>query len=143
VREQTTGEFAREQARLRLQLWALALARALKLPSEDNVHEMRVATRRLQSVLRTFGPVLGGTKGLRRRLKLAMDAAAEVRSCDIAEMLIGESKTAVPPRLLGRLAVERSRAETQMIETLRDQFPEAQETGARKLERRWQKKLGL
>lgn len=113
-------ELAENQTALRLDEFGETLAESWRLPSEDHVHALRVSSRRLQSALKAFKPVLGKSKRIRSEVRLLMSSAAEVRSYDIAENLIAKSKVAVPPSLLAELAVERSRASSALQHVVND-----------------------
>jgi CHAD domain-containing protein len=71
-------------------------AAAVGPEGEDGVHDMRVASRRLRSVLRDFGPYLRGGKRLeaaREELKLLAGALGAVRDEDVAIRLLEKLKT--------------------------------------------------
>jgi CHAD domain-containing protein len=79
---------------------------------DEDVHQARVATRRLRSDLRTFGPLLDPAWGdpLRDELRWIADLLGDVRDADVllarlldrAEDLPGEDRSAAA-RLIGRL----------------------------------------
>jgi inorganic triphosphatase YgiF len=58
-----------------------------RLGSEDAVHQMRVAARRMRSDLRTFGPLVeeGWAEALGVELKWVADALGEVRDLDVMQ----------------------------------------------------------
>ncbi|MFB9377843.1 CHAD domain-containing protein [Kineococcus gynurae] len=56
----------------------------VRADADDSVHKMRVATRRLRSALRTFGPLLeGSTKPLREELKWLAAELGEARDAEV------------------------------------------------------------
>jgi CHAD domain-containing protein len=76
---------------------------ALDWADPEGVHSMRVASRRLRSLLRDFTPYLhkrrlgGGLKQIRH----LADTLGEVRDHDVAIMALEELKTIAPPGLSG------------------------------------------
>ena len=94
----------------------------------EDVHQARVATRRLRSHLRTFGPLVDETwaQALRDELGWLGDALGAVRDADVllerlegrVEQLPGADRGAAD-RLLDRLRNERDQARTELLTTLR------------------------
>ena len=89
-----------------LEQWALEVRRTLARADRDQVHDLRVASRRLGQ----FIAVLDGTSAtglgkMRRRLKETIRLAGSVRDYDIAAKLIGKLKA--PARLQARLRTRR------------------------------------
>ena len=85
----------------------LALARC----GEDEVHDFRVAVRRLSQALRVFAELLPGkeAKRMRKALKPALDAAARVRDLDVdADLLVRLGLRADHP-LLAKMKADRER----------------------------------
>lgn len=137
----TLGEYARQQVCERLRVFAAALIRARE-PEEEHVHQVRVATRRLQAALRVFGNMIPNERKLRRRARRVLRAAGDVRSCDISEKLLRDSGLATD-NLLAKIAKERKRAESALREAVDSNFPAAVEGDAEELESKWLAKLGL
>jgi len=101
-----------QQARLKAAMARLPAARAA------DVHDARVAARRLRSLLKTYRPLLDerGSRRLRRRLRQVARSLSPVREADVRrEMLLALAKLepAVPAADLGRLrkALRESHAE--------------------------------
>ncbi len=94
--------------------WRLRLASPG--PTPRDVHQARVATRRLRSNLKTFGPVLDPvwTRHVRRDLKWLGAALGNIRDADV---LAGQLNDA-PELLQERLAAQRSAACRQLEDVL-------------------------
>lgn len=94
--------------------WRLRLASPG--PTPRDVHQARVATRRLRSNLKTFGPVLDPvwTRHVRRDLKWLGAALGEIRDADV---LAGQLNDA-PELLKEKLAAQRSAACRQLEDVL-------------------------
>ena len=94
----------------------------------EDVHQARVATRRLRSHLRTFGPLVDETwaQALRDELGWLGGALGAVRDADVllerlearVEQLPGTDRHAAD-RLLDRLRIERDQARDELLTTLR------------------------
>jgi len=94
----------------------------------EDVHQFRVATRRLRSDLRTFSPVLdpAWARCLRAELRWLAEVVGAVRDNDVlTERLRGQART-LPPAdadataaLLERLADQGAAARTAMLDALR------------------------
>ena len=100
-----------------------------RLGDVEGVHQARVATRRLRSDLRTFGPLLddGWATGLRAELKWLAAALGEVRDADVlldrlraAAAPLGAADVEGAAALLGRLEAERSAARGRLLAVLDD-----------------------
>ncbi len=98
-----------------------------RLGDAEGVHQARVATRRLRSDLRTFGPLLdeGSVSGLREELKWLAAALGGVRDADVLlERLrsdcaqLRDVDTGAATTLLARLEGERSDARGRLLEVL-------------------------
>ena len=74
----------------------------------EDVHQARVAARRLRSNLKTFGRLLDPVwvKHVRSDLKWLSSALGELRDADV----LAENLREAPPQLLRELADERARA---------------------------------
>ena len=110
--EQKTGEI--------LDQLALQVRRTLKTADRDQVHDLRVATRRFSQALAVLdgSSPHHGIEKIRRKLKTAISLAGAVRDYDIAEKLIAKLKA--PARLQSKLERRRSDAERQLLDALRD-----------------------
>lgn len=86
----TLTEHARAALRERIERVEAQTGLALKKCGEDEVHDFRVAVRRLSQALRVFGGLLPGkeAKRMRKALKPALDAAAQVRDLDVDSDLL-------------------------------------------------------
>jgi CHAD domain-containing protein len=75
----------------------------------DSVHQMRVATRRLRSTLKSFGPVLhaGSTEQLRTELKWLGDLLGEARDGEVMSGHLLEGLERMPAELVLGPAVAR------------------------------------
>lgn len=74
----------------------------VRLDVEDSVHQMRVATRKLRSGLRTFGSIVdkNGTAALAAELKWLGQQLAPARDTEVSEERLGEQLDDVPPELV-------------------------------------------
>lgn len=86
----TRTEHARAALRARIEKLDSQIGLALKRCGEDEVHDFRVAVRRLGQALRVFADLLPGkeAKRMRKALKPALDAAAHVRDLDVDRELL-------------------------------------------------------
>ena len=128
--ETQTGKLLRKLSR--------EVERAAENPDEEGVHDLRVAIRRLNRCLRVFSEVYPGAswKKIRRKLKVLMDAAGEVRDRDIAATLLTDSGVKPGAPVLLRLAKERQQAADELASELRD-------WSRRNVEKKWHADLGL
>ena len=94
--------------------WRLRLAQPGAIP--EDVHQARVATRRLRSDLKTFGGVLDPVwlQHTRSDLKWLGTALGEVRDLDV----LGDQFTEAPYALCQRLAGQRAAASQRLAEVL-------------------------
>jgi CHAD domain-containing protein len=65
-------------------------AKALDWTDIEGVHDMRVASRRLRSILRDFAPYVGEKKAPRKQLKEIARSLGAVRDEDVAILSLGE-----------------------------------------------------
>lgn len=95
----------------------------------EDVHQARVATRRLRSDLRTYADLLDEhwTKDLRAELKWVAGALGDVRDADVLLERLVEAAVALDPvdseamsAILGRLRTQRSDARARLSEVLDD-----------------------
>ena len=100
--------------------FALELRRTLQKPTPDQVHDLRVASRRLGQMVAVVdhGSAGGRTGKVRRTLKDTIAHAGAVRDCDIAGKLI--AKLHAPGRLQSRFRRRRAEAERELTLYLRD-----------------------
>lgn len=95
--------------------WGLRLA--MPAPAVEDVHQARVATRRLRSDLKTFGDLLDPVwrRHVREDLKWCGSALGEVRDADV----LAEHLRGAPLPLRRRLAAQRDAAAQRLGEVLR------------------------
>jgi CHAD domain-containing protein len=89
--------------------------------SIDNVHDLRVAVRRLSQALVTFRGVLPRreTKEIREKLKVLKDRAGDVRDCDMARKILDRCPVGGTAVLRGTIAVERRKAAAALRSAIR------------------------
>lgn len=107
----TRTEHARAALKARIEKLEEQIDLALKRCGEDEVHDFRVAVRRLGQALRVFGGLLPGKEArrMRKALKPALDAAAHVRDLDVdSELLVRLGLRADHP-LLEKMRKDRER----------------------------------
>jgi CHAD domain-containing protein len=85
--------FAGEQGSKLLRRLAFEITRTLKSCDPERVHDLRVAIRRFNQLLRVLKPCFLGKemRKIRRQLKTIMNSAGEVRNCDIALKLLSKA----------------------------------------------------
>lgn len=107
----TRTEHAREALRARIEKLDAQIGLALEQCGEDEVHDFRVAVRRLSAGLRVFGELLPGkeAKRMRKALKPALDAAAHVRDLDVDSELLVRLGLRRDHPLLGKMRNDRER----------------------------------
>ena len=96
---------------------ALEVRRTLENASRDQVHDLRVAARRLGQMVAVLDGA-GGMGKIRRKLKQTIARAGAVRDCDIAAKLT--AKLHAPARLEARLRRRRSLAERELAAHLQE-----------------------
>ncbi|MDQ6708743.1 MAG: CHAD domain-containing protein [Acidobacteriota bacterium] len=101
-------KYVHEQTATLLRRLASQAHEAASLGSEEAIHDLRVAIRRLSQCLRVFPEFFpkDAAKKIRHELREVMDAAGAVRNYDIAIELLKKSKAPAEPAL----AQERRRA---------------------------------
>lgn len=107
----TRTEHAREALKARIEKLDGQIDLALKRCGEDEVHDFRVAVRRLAQALRVFAELLPGKEArkMRKTLKPALDAAAHVRDLDVdSELLVRVGLRADHP-LIEKMRQDRER----------------------------------
>ena len=104
-------EYAFEQMNHLLTTLAFQVQRAVKVPGPEEIHDVRVSTRRFSQGLLLFGEFFPSweVKKIQRRLKRMMRLTSELRNRDIAlEFLAGLKQTKHRPHLVKeRLALQR------------------------------------
>jgi CHAD domain-containing protein len=112
--------YAAAQVQRRLRKLASQLRRAAKRPHEpDEIHVLRVSSRRFMQSLKVFGQFFDRqtTKKMRRRLRRLMDLSGEARNCDITLELLELAGVDVG-KSASQLRRRRKRAEEILIEML-------------------------
>lgn len=107
----TRTQQAREALRARVEKLDGQIDLALKKCGEDEVHDFRVAVRRLAQALRVFGELLPGKEArrMRKALKPALDAAAAVRDLDVDSELLARLGLRRDHPLLEKMRSDRER----------------------------------
>jgi CHAD domain-containing protein len=132
----------REYVRLRTGILLGSLAsqvnRAARTGDAEDIHDLRVAVRRLSRCLRVFAPFYPARswKPMRRRLSGLMDACGSVRDRDIAIGLLEKAGVPAASPLVRRLDQERRAADEELRRELR-------RWKARGFRRQWQMRLEL
>src|SRR5690349_17790857 len=110
-----TRKFVYEQACRQLGRLAFQINQTIRSRDAESVHDLRVAIRRFAQVLRVFKPCFRGkdVRKIRRELSQMMEAAGEVRNCDIAFNLVSKSKRSEAAGLRPKL--ERFRREGERV----------------------------
>jgi CHAD domain-containing protein len=100
---------------------AFRVARCLHHPAPDQVHDVRVAIRRLDQALKIFSRWLPTkpTRRIRARLDRVLKRAAEVRDCDIATELIAQLQLRVSATVVEALRSRRESAVGRLENVLR------------------------
>jgi CHAD domain-containing protein len=115
------GHFVLEQTSARLGKLEAELKNAAGMPDDaDAIHDLRVAIRRLNQVLRVFQPWLSadGRKKLHGRLKRLMRRCAAARNFDIAVEVL-TAAGCEDARVIESLRKERDRVEMKLRRTLK------------------------
>jgi len=120
----TLAAYMQEQTAARLRKLAYELRNARQSMDEERVHDLRVATRRLMETLRVIKGVLPeeGVDAVLADLRKVMNAAGEVRSCDIAAELLRQAGALDISPLLTELAARRVLAERTLFERAHDAY---------------------
>jgi CHAD domain-containing protein len=132
----------REYVRLRTGILLGSLAsqvnRAARTGDAEDIHDLRVAVRRLSRCLRVFAPFYPARswKPMRRRLSGLMDACGSVRDRDIAIGLLEKAGVPAASPLVRQLDQERRAADEELRRELR-------RWKARGFRRQWQMRLEL
>lgn len=92
--------------------------RTIAAPGRDQVHDLRVASRRFGQLVTVLDAAGGqGTRRIRRRIKEIIRLAGGVRDYDIAAKLL--AKFGAPSRMQSALKRRRAEAENQLLAGLR------------------------
>jgi CHAD domain-containing protein len=116
-----TRQFASEQAARLLRHLAFQINRTIKSCTADAVHDVRVAIRRFNQAMAVSKPCFPGkdTRKIRRRLKKIMDAAGEVRNCDVALKFIAKSRLPDAVQLQSKLQSHRKESSRILVSELK------------------------
>lgn len=108
----TTGDFASKEAEKLLQVVVTRIARAAKSQGIDEMHDLRVATRRFVRILSALAPCFPGgeSKRIRVGLKRVMAQAGEIRDYDIAIHLINRMELPDSGALLRQIQQRREQS---------------------------------
>ena len=131
-------EFVRVQTGILLGSLASQVNRAARTGDAEDIHDLRVAVRRLSRCLRVFAPFYPARswKPMRRRLSGLMDACGSVRDRDIAIGLLEKAGVPAASPLVRQLDQERRAADEELRRELR-------RWKARGFRRQWQMRLEL
>jgi CHAD domain-containing protein len=129
---------AMQQTATLLRRMAYEAGRAEKSGGPDPVHDLRVSIRRLAQSLRVFGEFFprGAPKKIRRKLKILMKAASDVRNRDIALELLAETGMPHDGSVIQSISQERREAEKAFRAALKN-------WSRRNSFRKWRSNLGL
>src|SRR5438067_4519913 len=114
-------DHVRQQTAILLRRLAYQVNRAAKNADDEAIHDLRVAIRRLSRCLQLFSQFYPGrsSKRVRRRLSDLMDAAGEVRDCDIAAKLLEQSDVQREAAMFKQLGTDRRAAVKELVAELR------------------------
>ncbi len=117
----STQEIAGELAQKLLRRLSFEINQVVKSCEPDRVHDLRVAIRRFNQVLRVFRPVFPGkeVRRIRRRLKQLLMLAGEVRNCDVVLALLSKSPGASSDQLRTTLEVQRKERKRELLNALK------------------------
>ncbi len=132
----TTGSFAKKEADELLRRVDTQIARATKSQGVDELHDLRVASRRFIRILSALAPCFprGESKRMRRGLKRIMVQAGDIRDYDIAIHLINRMELPDSGTLLRQIQKRREQSATVLSASL-------QRWQARNLPARWRAAL--
>ena len=131
-------EYARLQSGTLLRRLASQVNRTARTGDAVQIHDLRVAIRRLSRCLRVFAPFYPGhsCKRIRRRMADLMQACGRVRDRDIAIGLLEEAGVSPGSPLVRQLEAERRAASLELRRELR-------RWKQRAFPQRWRVRLGL
>jgi CHAD domain-containing protein len=135
---ETIGEYARRQAATLLDRLAYQVSRAARRSDAETIHDLRVSIRRFTQCLRVFGQFLPGgkRKKIRKKLRGAMELAAEVRNCDITIELLSAAGVSAQSQTTRTLRQRRDAAQKLLTKTVKT-------WNQRNFSRRWRENLEL
>ncbi|HLH39322.1 MAG TPA: CHAD domain-containing protein [Bryobacteraceae bacterium] len=100
-----------------LEQWGAEVRRSIQHAGCDEIHDLRVASRRLAQMIAALKQAMRGAGKIRRRLKETIRLAGAVRDYDITAKLLG--KSGAPARLNSRLRARRAAAADELVAALR------------------------
>ncbi|MEP7367272.1 MAG: CHAD domain-containing protein [Acidobacteriota bacterium] len=114
-------EYARETLRRRLGRVAFEFRHARHSLTEERIHDLRVAIRRLTAAMRIFADVVpkGEARRVKSDLRKIMEPAGVVRELDIALELAEKSGIEAGSPLLDILRAQRAEGERRLLEGIR------------------------
>ena len=116
----TTGNFAKKEADELLRRVDTQIARTMKSQGVDELHDLRVASRRFIRILSALAPCFprGESKRMRRGLKRIMVQAGDIRDYDIAIHLINRMELPDSGTLLRQIQKRREQSATVLSASL-------------------------
>lgn len=110
-------QFAREELQSRMDRVLAEIGRAIQQPDDEAVHDLRVSIRRFSQALRAFASVLPGkgSRKIRARLRVVLDAAAVVRDLDVGLELLRDVGVDDEDALTADMRAKRKRAELFLV----------------------------
>jgi CHAD domain-containing protein len=116
----TTGSFAKKEADELLRRVDTQIIRTMKSQGVDELHDLRVATRRFNCILTELAPCFprGESKRMRRGLKRIMVQAGDIRDYDIAIHLISRMELPDSGTLLRQIQKRREQSATVLSASL-------------------------
>lgn len=116
----TTGSFAKKEADELLRRVDIRIACAMKSQGVDEMHDLRVASRRFLRILSALAPCFprGESKRLHRGLKRIMVQAGDVRDHDIAIHLINRMELSDSGAIVRRIQQRREESATVLAASL-------------------------
>ena len=131
-------EYAAAQVRSRLGRVAFELRHARKKPTDENIHDLRVAIRRLTETLRVFQSAFPEkeSQNVRKQLRKIMKCAGSVREVDIALELATAAALPKDSALVTSLQQVRTQAARRLDEAVRRAY-------RRDITSRWREELSL
>jgi CHAD domain-containing protein len=105
----TAASFASSSIAKLLERLAYQVGVTVHSPGMENIHDLRVAVRRFEQALILFRQGLPGkeVKRIRRKLKLLMSHAGDVRDCDVAIRMLAKCQVPGVAAVKEKLAEER------------------------------------
>ena len=116
----TTGNFAKKEGDELLRRVDTQIARTMKSQGVDELHDLRVASRRFIRILSALAPCFprGESKRMRRGLKRIMVQAGDIRDYDIAVHLINRMELPDSGTLLRQIQKRREQSATVLSASL-------------------------